>query len=131
MEAFSDKFTYSLCYYLRNIYNYADLQGRAFKSRYSYFFYNEWIYLTRENNWASYLLTAFARYSTDGTYDWWYKSQIRYTVATDTFTALSVENTSSINNPRPIPSDDDMWLYSAWSETSMTTRVSLFTYIGS
>lgn len=97
----------------------------------SYFFYNEWIYLTRENNWASYLLTAFARYSTDGTYDWWYKSQIRYTVATDTFTALSVENTSSINNPRPIPSDDDMWLYSAWSETSMTTRVSLFTYIGS
>ncbi len=96
-----------------------------------YSFYNEGIYLTKEDNWASYLLTAFARYSTDGTYDWRYRSQIRYTVATDTFTALSTDNTTSINNPRTIPTDNDMGLYAAWSDMSMTTRAVLFTYVGS
>lgn len=95
----------------------------------SYSFYNEWIYLTKEDNWASYLLTAFARYSTSGTNDWRYRGQIRYTVATDTFTALAVEDSSSINNPWPIPTDDDMWLYTAWSETSNRSRAALFTLV--
>lgn len=131
-------------YYTNDYYEYKDVhfvrwkKGQARKDESSsmwrgtdYSFVNEWIYLTREDNWASYLLTAFARYVTDGAYDWWYRWQIRYTVATDTFTIVSTSNASTVDNPWEIPTNNDMWLYTAWYETTMTTRIALFTYIGS
>ena len=93
----------------------------------SYTFSSQWIYITRENDWASYLFTAIARYITDWTNDWRYKWQIRYTVSTDTFTNLGSTNTSAQSNPRPDIVDDDMNLYSSSYEKSSTARTALFT----
>lgn len=93
----------------------------------TYSFFNEWMYITKENDWASYLFTAKARYSTDGTSDWRYRGQIRYTVSSDTFTNLGTTNTSSVTDPWPDIVDDDMMLYTSSYETSGQTRVALFT----
>lgn len=93
----------------------------------SYSFYNEWTYITKENDWASYLFTAKARYVTDGTNDKRYRGQIRYTVSNDTFTSLGSTNVSSKTDPWPDIVDDDMMLYNSSYEISGVSRVALFT----
>lgn len=93
----------------------------------SYTFANQWITITRENDWASYLFTVKARYITNGTNDWRYRGQIRYTVSTDTFTNLGSTDVSAASDPWPDIVNDDMNLYESSYEKSSESRTALFT----
>ena len=85
----------------------------------TYSFYNNGLYLTKESD-NSYLFTANAYYDTDGATDWYYVTQIRYTVDTDTFTIVQ----SWTGTERP--TQNDMNLYNATFEKSDNARTALF-----
>lgn len=93
----------------------------------TYFFRNGATTMTRENDWASYLLTSKAYYLTDSWVNRWYKTELRYTVASDTLTTVWVTEWYWADDPRPWVVDNDMFLYTANYQITHPTRIALFT----
>lgn len=91
-------------------------------------FQTSWIAITRENNWESYLFTVKWRYIYSGySWDYWHKWEIRYNVASDTFTVIWDTEVQATEDPWPNIVNDDMNLYTYSYEVTRQTRVALFT----
>lgn len=85
--------------------------------------------ITKENDWASYLFTTKSTYKSTWAEKKWMRCQIRYTVATDTFTTLTKsELVDAYTDPWADIVNDDMHLYTADYEIGGTSRVALFNY---